>query len=163
MGCQRLHQRRVTDSFWCHDLPRTALPDPPYDSGEAIVWSFAESTQPVKVQIVPAKAELRRHRRKYASGELGEDKSFFFRGPQGKLNLRAHNMNMFAQLAEGVDEETWSFHLRRSDYSRWLRDSVKDPNIADEVGKIEGNRELPAATSRAQILDAIRRHYTAPA
>ena len=52
--------------------------------------------------IEPPKTELRRHRRKYAAGELGEDKSFYFRGPGGKLNLRAHNMNMFAQLAEGV-------------------------------------------------------------
>ena len=145
------------------DLPQTALPEPPYESGDAVVWLFSDSAQPVKVQVEPAKAELRRHRRKYASGELGEDKSFFFRGPQGKLNLRAQNMNMFAQLAEGVDEETWDFHLRRADYSRWLRDSVKDQNIADEVGKIERNRELPAAASRAQILDAIRKHYTAPA
>jgi HAD superfamily hydrolase (TIGR01484 family) len=145
------------------DLPQTALPEPPYESDEAIVWLFSESAQPVKVQVEPAKAELRRHRRKYASGELGEDKSFFFRGPQGKLNLRAQNMNMFAQLAEGVDEETWDFHLRRADYSRWLRDSVKDQSIADEVDKIERNRELPATASRAQILDAIRKHYTAPA
>src|SRR2546423_1643854 len=145
------------------DLPQTALPEPPYESGDAVVWLFSDSAQPVKVQVEPAKAELRRHRRKYASGELGEDKSFFFRGPQGKLNLRAQNMNMFAQLAEGVDEETWAYHLRRADYSRWLRDSVKDQNIADEVSKIEENRGLPPAASRAQILDAIRKHYTAPA
>jgi len=145
------------------DLHRTALPDAPQGSGEVIVWQFSESAQPVKVTVEPAKAELRRHRRKYAAGELGEDKSFYFRGPEKKLNLRAHNMNMFAQLAEGVDEETWAHHLRNSDYSRWLRDSVKDTAIADEVAAIERNGALKSAESRTQIVDAIRKHYTAPA
>src|SRR5712671_1940320 len=140
------------------DLHRTALPDAPQGSGEVIVWQFSESAQPVKVTVEPAKAELRRHRRKYAAGELGEDKSFYFRGPEKKLNLRAHNMNMFAQLAEGVDEETWAHHLRNSDYSRWLRDSVKDTAIADEVAAIERNGALKSAESRTQIVDAIRKH-----
>src|SRR6267154_3066999 len=143
------------------DLHRTALPDAPQESGEVIVWQFSESAPPVKVTVEPAKAELRRHRRKYAAGELGEDKSCYFRGPQKKLNLRAHNMNMFAQLAEGVDEETWAHHLRNSDYSRWLRDSVKDTAIADEVAAIERNGALKSAESRTQIVDAIRKHYTA--
>jgi HAD superfamily hydrolase (TIGR01484 family) len=145
------------------DLHRMTLPEAPVESGEVIVWQFSESSQPVKVTVEPAKAELRRHRRKYAAGELGEDKSFYFRGPEKKLNLRAHNMNMFAQLAEGVDEETWTHHLRSSDYSRWLRDSVKDNAIAEEVATIEKDRALEPAESRAQIIDAIRKHYTAPA
>jgi HAD superfamily hydrolase (TIGR01484 family) len=145
------------------DLHRTTLPDAPAESGEVIVWLFSDSSQPVKVTVEPAKAELRRHRRKYAAGELGEDKSFYFRGPEKKLNLRAHNMNMFAQLAEGVDEETWAHHLRSSDYSRWLRESVKDSAIAEEVATIEKDRALKPAESRAQIIDAIRKHYTAPA
>ena len=145
------------------DLQRTTLPDAPGESGEVTVWQFSESSSPVKVIVEPAKAELRRHRRKYAAGELGEDKSFYFRGPEKKLNLRAHNMNMFAQLAEGVDEATWAHHLRNSDYSRWLRDSVKDNAIAEEVATIEKDRALKPAESRTQIIDAIRKHYTAPA
>jgi hypothetical protein len=72
-------------------------------------------------------------------------------------------MNMFAQLAEGVDEDTWVHHLRNSDYSRWLRDSVKDTAIAEEVAAIEKDRALKPAESRGQIIDAIRKHYTAPA
>jgi len=145
------------------NLHRTTLPDAPAESGEVTVWQFSESSSPIKVIVEPAKAELRRHRRKYAAGELGEDKSFYFRGPEKKLNLRAHNMNMFAQLAEGVDEATWAHHLRNSDYSRWLRDSVKDNAIAEEVATIEKDRALKPAESRTQIIDAIRKHYTAPA
>jgi hypothetical protein len=145
------------------DLRPSSLPEPPQDAGEVVAWWFCETPQPVKVKVEPARAELRRHRRKYEAGELGEDKSFYFRGAGGKLNLRAQNMKMFAQLAEGVDEDTWVHHLRKSDYSRWLRDAVKDLSIAEEVERIEKNAQLKASESRMQILDAIRKHYTAPA
>jgi hypothetical protein len=145
------------------DLRPNSLPDPPREAGEVIAWWFCESPQPVKVKVEPAKTELRRHRRKYAAGELGEDKSFYFRGPEGKLNLRAQNLKTFTQIAEGVDEDTWVHHLRKGDYSRWLRDAVKDAEVAEEVARIEKNSQLSASESRAQILDAIRKHYTAPA
>jgi hydroxymethylpyrimidine pyrophosphatase-like HAD family hydrolase len=145
------------------DLRPSLLPEAPDEAGEVIVWWFCETPQPVKVKVEPAKAELRRHRRKYESGELGEDKSFYFRGPEGKLNLRAQNLKMFVQLAEGVDEGTWVHHLRKGDYSKWLRESVKDPAIAEEVAKIEKNTQITPSESRVQILDIIRKHYTAPA
>jgi hypothetical protein len=70
--------------------------------------------------------ERRRHQRKYAFGELGPDRSFWFRGPENKLNLRAQNLTVFLQLADGVDDGTWLHHLRRGDYSRWIGESVKD-------------------------------------
>jgi hypothetical protein len=117
----------------------------------------------VKVKVEPAKAELRRHRRKYEAGELGEDKSFYFRGPEGKLKLRAQNMKMFTQLAEGVDEDTWMHHLKQANYSQWLRDAVKDASVADEVARIEKNAALTPSESRDQVLQAIRKRYTSPA
>jgi hypothetical protein len=40
---------------------------------------------------------------------------------------------------------------------------VKDPSIAEEVSRIEQDTQLSPAESRKQILDAIRKHYTAPA
>jgi hypothetical protein len=144
------------------DLRPSSLPQV-QNTGEVIVWRFCDTPQPVKVKVEPARAELRRHRRKYATGELGEDKSFYFRGAEGKLNLRAQNLKTFAQMAEGVDEDTWAHHLRQSDYSKWLRDAVKDAAVAEEVERVEKNRQLRPSESRTQILDAIRKHYTAPA
>ena len=94
---------------------------------------------------------------------MGEDKSFYFRGADGKLNLRAQNLKTFTQIAEGVDEDTWAHHLRQADYSQWLRDSVKDAAVAEEVAKIEKDGQLGPSESRTQILDTIRKHYTAPA
>jgi hydroxymethylpyrimidine pyrophosphatase-like HAD family hydrolase len=140
-------------------------PPPPgaHETGRILAWRLPEPSGPCFVKLEPAKNQRRRHKRKYASGELGEDKSFYFRGAEGKLNLRAQNMNLFAQLAEGVDEETWSFHLSQGDYSRWLRDAIKDETIAEIVASYETDRRLNPSESREMILKAIRQHYTAPA
>nr|MDP9146889.1 HAD-IIB family hydrolase [Acidobacteriota bacterium] len=144
-------------------LPDLAnLASPEVRSGEMLIWRLASHTA-TAVTLEPAKAELRRHKRKYAAGELGEDKSFYFRGPEAKLNLRAQNLNLFAQIAEGVDEDTWIHHLRQGDYSEWIREAVKDNAVADEIAVIEKNKQLPPAESRVRILESIRKHYTKPA
>lgn len=127
--------------------------------GEVWVWQVSEGVPPFRVAVAPAKTQLRRHKRKYAEGELGEDKSFYFRGRDNRLNLRAQNMTVFMQIAAGLDEETWSHHLRRADYSRWLREAVKDEAVADEVAALEGDGNLSASESRVRILEAIRKHY----
>jgi hypothetical protein len=114
------------------------------------------------VHAEPAKTERTRHSRKYAEGNLGPDRSFYFRGPAGKLHLRAQNLALFLQLADGVDDDTWEYHRDRRDYSDWLRESVKDPDLADEVAAIEGG-DLPAREGRAAVREAVTRRYTLPA
>jgi HAD superfamily hydrolase (TIGR01484 family) len=126
-------------------------------------WIFSDPAGPRFVKVKLAESQRRRHQRKYAVGELGEDKSFYFRGPDGKLNLRAQNMNLFAQLAEGLDDETWNFHLAQADYSRWLRETIRDQDLAEVVGNVEKDRTLGPKESRQRIIEAIRKHYTAPA
>jgi hypothetical protein len=112
------------------------------------------------VRVQPPTSEIRRHRRKYAEGKLGPDRSFYFKGPTGKLNLRAHNLTMFIQIAEGLDDETWLHHLRRGDYSQWIREAIKDEALANEVHEIEKDgREAPNKT-RADVIEAINRRYT---
>jgi hydroxymethylpyrimidine pyrophosphatase-like HAD family hydrolase len=110
----------------------------------------------------PSDTERRRHRRKYAEGDLGAC-SFYFRGPHAALNLRAQNLQVFAELAAGVDEETWDFHLRRGDIARWLAGCVKDPELADVVVGIAAATDLGAAESRSRVIEAIATRYTAPA
>jgi hypothetical protein len=89
--------------------------------------------------------------------------SFNFRGPQGKLNLKAQNLMTFMQLADGVDEETWIYHLRRNDYSRWFRKKIKDEGLAKAAEAIEQEQNLAALESRRRINQAIVQSYTLPA
>ncbi len=135
------------------------LPDllPP---GRAVVWHVASGDPPVEIAVVPPKGEQRRHIRKYAVGELGKDKSFYFRGPQNKSQLRAHNLETFCQLAEGVDVVTWRHHLVLGDYSRWLRECIKDNDLADEVAAVEATAGNDAGDSREKIRAAIEKRYT---
>ena len=67
-----------------------------------------------------------------------------------------------AEAHDGVDDETWLFHLRARDYSRWLRESIGDEELAGEVAEIEDNAQ-DAKASRQQIRAAIERRYTAAA
>ena len=63
----------------------------PPDRGQALLWR-ARSGEPRIVSPIQPRLERQRHIRKYAEGELGEDNSFYFRGPQDALNLRAQNL-----------------------------------------------------------------------
>ena len=118
-----------------------------------------------QIELVTAcrpKEKQKRHVRKYAEGELG-DKSFYFRGPEGALNLRAQNLSIFLQLAAGVDDKTWLHHLRAGAYSQWFRDAIKDNALASEATAIERDHSLTPSDSRARIRDIVERRYTAPA
>jgi hypothetical protein len=50
--------------------------------------------------------------------------------------------------------------LDRNEYSRWLRNSVKDADLAAEVATIEQSGADPVA-ARREIRAAIERRYTA--
>ena len=108
-------------------------------------------------------AVTRRHTRKYAEGQLSPERSFYFRGPQKKLKLRAQNLIQFLELAEGVDEETWAYHFANGDYSRWFRDGIKDADLASEAQHLESSHSPDRADSLAPLRDAIDCRYTLPA
>ncbi|HEY7566425.1 MAG TPA: HAD-IIB family hydrolase [Gemmatimonadaceae bacterium] len=125
-------------------------------------WLVRLGAEPVSFEAAEPKAERRRHQRKYATGELGEDKSFYFRGPDRRLNLRAQNLGLFMQMADGVDDDTWSHHLKEHDVSGWFLESIKDEALAKEAAEVEADGSLSPEESRARIREAIQRRYAAP-
>lgn len=133
------------------------------ERGQALVWFVDEGRVYAPVEAKPSRTQHDRHKRKYAEGRLENERMFHFRGPENKMDLRAHNLSIFMQLAEGVDDETWQFHLRRGDYSSWMRDALKDSQLADEIGHVEKDESLQNRETRARIVAAIQRKYTAPA
>jgi hydroxymethylpyrimidine pyrophosphatase-like HAD family hydrolase len=134
----------------------------PARPGEALLWRTAEGTART-LTLSAGKSSSRRHRRKYARGELGPDKSFYFRGADGRLNLRAQNLMVFNDIGAGVDDATWSYHLAQGHYSEWMRTAIKDDALADGVARIEADGTLDAVQSRARIRELIEQSYTAPA
>ncbi len=69
----------------------------------------------------------------------------YFKGPANKLNLKAHNLQLFTHLADGVDDETWEFHSERT------RSSPRRSSGSSST------------RSRAAIKAAIEKRYTLPA
>ena len=141
------------------DAPQ--LPNEQPEAGEALLWRRERGEPPQIVAIHPTSQKSERHTRKYAEGELGEDKSFYFRGPNEALNLRAQNLSLFMQIADGVDDPTWLHHLQRHDYSRWMSEAIKDDGLAEEVRDAEA--EIDPVRSRKKVREAIERRYTGPA
>jgi hydroxymethylpyrimidine pyrophosphatase-like HAD family hydrolase len=133
-----------------------------HEVAESLTWRPPDGEVRAIRPEVP-QGERQRHRRKYAEGTLGPDKSFYFTGPVQRLKLRAQNLAMFTQIAEGIDDETWLHHLRRGDYSQWIRDAIKDDEMAEEVGAIERASQMPARQSRIAVIDAVNRRYSSSA
>ena len=130
------------------------------ERGEVLIWFRHGPRRPFVVEAQPGKTEHKRHIRKYAEGDLGLG-SFVFRGPEGRLNLVAQNLDTFIRMADGVDDETWCHHLRSGDFSEWLRWIVKNPELADQVRTIESDNGS-ARETRSRIVEAIRGRYTLP-
>ena len=141
-------------------LPRPEAPES-LPAGELLTLSITDPA-PRHRAAIPGEETLRRHRRKYATGRLGDDKSFFFRGPHNRLNLRATNLQIFLHMADGVDEETWDWHRRQGDYSRWISSAIKDQELTEQVAAIEQG-ELPAGEARARLRVEVEQRYTLPA
>lgn len=138
-----------------------ALPAAALQKGETLVWHRPSGEAPFLVRTLVPHQVLQRHKRKYAIGDMGPD-SFFFTGPEGKLHLKASNLHRFVEIAEGLDNETWMYHLQRHDYSTWIREHVNDETLAEHVEKIEDTSQ-DAAASRDAIAKLVQVHYTGPA
>jgi HAD superfamily hydrolase (TIGR01484 family) len=140
-----------------------ASPTDKIPTGEALIWHKDSTNPPQHFAIEPCKTERRRHIRKYAEGSLPEDRSFYFQGPAKKLNLRAQNLIVFTDLADGVDAETWLYHWQRGDVSGWLHRSVKDAELTEQVRTLEKQVPDDAEASRKAVRELIVRKYTLPA
>jgi hydroxymethylpyrimidine pyrophosphatase-like HAD family hydrolase len=141
-------------------VPPERVPGGPLETGEALSLTLADgaAVRVERFRVARRETSHKRHVKKYSTGRLPPDRAFHFRGPQSALNLVAHNLETFTMLAQGVDDATWLHHLRNGDVSRWLREQIKDPELADEVQALEG--ESDAGGTRRAVLQAIGRRYT---
>jgi len=141
-------------------LPFSVPSDRLTNSGEEVTcWLVQSGQDPFAMHPVRGKAERIRHFRKYAVGDL-KDQSFWFRGLREKHCLSAPNLSLFCHIGRGIDEETWLFHLHRGDYSRWIRESVKDKDLAEVVRQVELRGDLEPQDTRSRICDAIEDRYS---
>jgi HAD superfamily hydrolase (TIGR01484 family) len=144
------------------ETPASEIAGQPADD-EVLVWIRCTGGAPRWVKPLRSRQMHKRHTRKYAEGDLGPERSFFFRGPNNDLNLRAQNLMLFLQIADGVDDRTWEHHLRAGDYSNWFRHQIKNDELAREAAEVERDFDLDIAESRRRISEAVTARYTSPA
>lgn len=60
-----------------------------------------------------------------------------------------------------LDDETWQFHLKNGDISRWFREVIKDHELAREAELMERD-DVAAAESRKYIRAQIEQRYIVP-
>lgn len=130
--------------------------------GEVMAWYRHQYDPPIRLTIRDAPVAHQRHLRKYASGNVGNERSFYFTGPNNQLNIRCQNLFLFMQIAEGLDDTTWFYHLRRGDYSSWFESVIRDKSLAKEVAAIETDAKLSASESKLRIKELIERRYAPP-
>src|SRR5205814_5457541 len=82
----------VIDKF-CNVIGIATPPEAPaHNQEEILFWERCGRRAPVPVTAMRPQQAKNRHVRKYAEGELDKDVSFYFRGPDNRLNLRAQNL-----------------------------------------------------------------------
>lgn len=143
------------------DLPE--IPEGTPERGTVLIWKPEDERGPFWIRVNQSRSERRRHRRKYAEGELPKDRSFYFTGPERKLKLRAQNLIIFLQMAEGVDDETWLYHLNRGEYADWFASRIKDENLSSLAKEAQERFSNDPTSSRDAIRKAIEEYYTLPA
>ncbi len=134
------------------NLPRLA-------GDEFILWTPASGRPPAILRQEPPRQAHHRHKGKYATGDVGEERSFYFRGPKRDINLRARNLVEFLRLGDEVGDAVWEHHLKAGDYSAWFRNVIRDDVLARQASDAEQDPSLSPTASRRQIKQAVTRRY----
>ena len=127
--------------------------------GEVLAYWVRDRRGPLKLVLAQSRTDQARRRQTYVDGRLPDDRVFVFRGPDGKLKLRAYNLTTFLELAAGVDDATWLYHLNRGEYSKWFCEAIKDDELARAADVVESNSATDPAASRDAIRTAVEQRY----
>jgi hydroxymethylpyrimidine pyrophosphatase-like HAD family hydrolase len=131
---------------------------PVLGENEVCIWERDESMSPYPAHYRLPRQLQQRHKKKYAQGDMDYN-SFVFTGRQNQLHLVANNLMLFLHISEGIDTDTWMFHLQRKDFTNWFRHSVHDEELA-RAGE-EAEEMNDPAESKKHILGLIAKKYTA--
>lgn len=143
------------------DAPELSAPEAA--AGEALIWSPVSVPSATCLRLATVRSEHRRHLRKYAEGDMGPERSFYFHRSNGVSYERARNLTAFLSIGDEVDDATWTYHLDRHDYSRWVLGTIGDHDLANAIAAIETCPGMTPAESRAAVRAVIEERYTSPA
>jgi len=83
-----------------------------------------------------------RHRHKYLDTPVSPEKAFVFTSQGGMAVRCANSLAEFITLVSACSSAVLKNHLRRNDFSRWIRDVFRDIPLASQVHEIEMRHNL---------------------
>jgi hypothetical protein len=106
--------------------------------GEALLLRFRPSQDPLirRFRLAPRFTQHVRHRTKYGSVPVPENRAFLFT-TQALKNRRVRHLGELAAVLAHTSSTTVREHLCRGDVSRWIRDVFQDDELASRVHQIE--------------------------
>jgi HAD superfamily hydrolase (TIGR01484 family) len=129
------------------------------DEGLLLLRANAAACRPVRTGGPRQNHE--RHKGKYALGNVGCHRSFYFTDGFGKVLGAARNLADFVKLAREVPDGVWIRHLHAGDFGAWFLDVIRDEELAQRAILLAEERP-DARRSRRRIIDCIRERYVIP-
>ena len=129
--------------------------------GEMLVWRPNFAAVVVRPDA-PRQAHVR-HAGKYATGDVGDQRSFYFRGAENRICVQARNLFDFLAKGDAVPDEVWDHHLANGDMSRWFAAVIRDADLVAATEAIRQAGPCSAAVSRARLRAEIAERYCLPA
>jgi HAD superfamily hydrolase (TIGR01484 family) len=136
-------------------LPRRYGPD------EALLLLRAVPDACNAVRTGGPRQDHKRHKGKYALGDVGWERSFHFTDGTGRSFGAARNLAEFVTLARAAPDNVWDRHLHGGDFGAWFLDVIRDEELAERATLLAEERPS-ARRSRRTIIDLIRQRYVLP-
>jgi len=147
----------------CHPPSAAAQPSVFRDlaANEAALLPGAEEAhgQIRRFQLAPRLTAHVRHQTKYLDMPVAEDQAFVF-ATEGRPGPRARTLKTFTGFLITIPGDRLEGHLRRHDFSRWIRDVFRDHPLAARLRGLEDKVDTDEAHEIAgEIGQAIRARY----
>jgi hydroxymethylpyrimidine pyrophosphatase-like HAD family hydrolase len=130
--------------------------------GEAVVMPGIEEsgTQPRRFRLAPRLTRHVRHRTKYLDMAVAESRAFHFAPQTGGTGCRVRTLKALMTLVASAPTTDIDGYLKRSDFSRWVREVFRDHALASDLEGIEQAYRLGQAPGANEaIVQAIRSRY----
>lgn len=114
----------------------------------------------VRLDQVGRKLPHVRHLHKYLIAPLSANRQFYFHAQSGEQHIRpAASLWEFSQVLPRLSAKTLRYHLSRKDFERWLRDVIRDEELARQIRILE-HREMPDEVLKQNLCDAVNQRFS---
>lgn len=105
-------------------------------NGKAVY--HARGAAPVEVWSLDRLTSHSRHAHKYDNGGMSPEHWFYLRDEGDHLVGRAASLSELADRLRSSNVSVFRHHARHGDISAWVRDTIRDAFLANEIAVIEG-------------------------